>query len=127
MMMKKAMLKKTAVLALALATALAATGPALAKDAPCLSQNRIYSTKVLDNKTILLTDWSKRHYTVHMSGTCIGLNDGAAYPLVFRTHRSDLTCLRPGDEIGYRIPGAGFASCFIRSVTPGAPADSSPS
>jgi hypothetical protein len=115
------MFRKAFVSALAVASVLAAV-PALADDAACVRPIRIYSTRVLDDHTLLVTDRQKNQYTVHMNGTCTGMHEGVSDPLGFRRYRSDLSCLQRGDEVSYAIPGAGRASCFIGEVTEGAPA-----
>ena len=124
--------KLTAATALALCAAFTAM-PALAKDA-CLQNNRIESTKVLDNETILATDKGKNEYTIHMNGKCIGL-DKFAQLLSFRP-KTELGCLERGDSISYSLPGdpsQGARSitvhgaqtqlpCYVDNVTAGAPA-----
>ena len=113
--------------ATALATILAAA-PALAASEACLQNNRILSTKVIDASTILITDMSKKEYTVHMRGTCIGLSE-TAENLSFRT-KTELGCLTRGDSISYNLRGEDAhvairpqtqTPCFVDNVTAGAP------
>ena len=108
----------------AVATVLGAV-PALAADAAddtvCLTDTRIYNTRVIDNRTILITDRRHNQYTVHMAGTCIGM-DQFTLGLTFRKFMT-LSCIRSGDMVSYEIPGAGHVSCFVRNVTAGAPDD----
>lgn len=103
--------------------------PVLAQGDACVTKNRIYSTQVIDSRTILVTDMQKKQYTVHMSGTCVGL-DRTAVNLSWRT-KTELGCIGLGDSVGYSMPGEGTqvqirpnlqSTCFIESVTAGAPA-----
>ena len=110
-----------------------AAAPVLAAEPACVQRNRIYSTKVIDSSTILITDINKKQYTLHMIGSCAGLNDASQY-LTFRTQgQNEISCLSRGDRIGYNLPGEGTAvrvrpnlqtTCTIGSVTEGAPKDS---
>ncbi len=99
--------------------------PALAADTDadtaCLTDTRIYNTRVIDSRTILITDRRHNQYTVHMAGTCIGM-DQFTLGLTFRKFMT-LSCIRSGDMVSYDIPGAGHVNCFVRSVTAGAPDD----
>lgn len=110
------------------AFALAAV-PALAAPGACLSNNRIQSTKVMNNTMIIATDMTGKTYTVHMHGACVGL-DGTALNLSFRT-KTQLGCLSRGDTISYSLPGDGQPiqvrpnvqnPCVIDTVTEGLPA-----
>ena len=122
----------TSIAVAALACAVAAA-PVLAAESACLQRNRIYSTRVVDSSTILITDINKNQYTLHMVGSCVGLNDASQY-LTFRTQgQNEISCLRRGDRIGYNLPGEGTrvrvrpslqTTCTIDSVTEGAPKDS---
>lgn len=102
--------------------------PAFAAGEACLANNRILSTKVIDFSTILITDKDKKPYTVHMRGTCVGL-DQAAENLSFRT-KTQLGCLSRGDSISYNLRGESArpairpqtqTPCIVDSVTEGAP------
>jgi hypothetical protein len=101
---------------------------AMAAGEACLQRNRIWSTKVIDDSTILITDLKKNQYTVHMSGRCVGLN-WAAEDLSFRT-KTEIGCLSHGDTISYNQPGETTrirarhslqTPCIIDGVTAGAP------
>jgi hypothetical protein len=94
----------------------------------CVQNNRIYSTKVIDSSTILVTDLDKKQYIVRMRGTCIGL-DKNALSLSFRT-KTELGCLTSGDSISYNRPGERTrvsirgslqTPCFVDSVTQAGP------
>jgi hypothetical protein len=102
--------------------------PALAASDACVQNNRIFSTKVIDSSTVLITDMDKKQYTVHMRGTCIGLDKNAEM-LSFRT-KTQLGCLTSGDSISYNVPGEHTpvtvrgsiqTPCFIDSVKDGGP------
>jgi Cu/Ag efflux protein CusF len=104
--------------------------PAFAAESACVQRNSIYSTKVIDSSTVLITDINKKQYTLHMTGPCVGLNEASQY-LTFRTQgQSELSCLRRGDTIGYNLPGEGTpvrvrpnlqTTCTISTVMEGAP------
>ena len=109
-----------------LASALAAA-QALAADA-CLPNNRIVSTRVIDNNTILAISRTGASYTVRMRGTCIGLDRTAENVTFFP--KTELGCLSEGDSIAYNRPGERVrvavrpqtqATCVIDSVSEGPP------
>jgi hypothetical protein len=102
--------------------------PALAASDACVQNNRIFSTKVIDSSTVLITDLDKKQYTVHMRGICVGLDKNAEM-LSFRT-QTQLGCLTSGDSISYNVPGENTpvtvrgsiqTPCFIDSVKDGSP------
>lgn len=106
-----------------------AAGPVLAASDVCVQKNRIFSTRVLDSGTVVVTDMDKKQYTVHMRGTCVGFNK-TAENITFRP-TTELGCLTAGDSIGYNAPGERVSiatrgslqsTCTIDSVTAGAPA-----
>ena len=73
----------------------------------CLPLNRVYSTKVLDNNTLLATDYQHRQYTIHMAQKCVAL-DQFAQNLSFRRANgigSEYQCIGRGDLLGYSLPG----------------------
>jgi hypothetical protein len=120
---------KTILAAAAFASVLAAA-PALAQDADvCLRLMDVRSTLVHDSSTLVMTDRQRNQYTVHMNGTCTGLNTNAQ-PLTFRP-LSEMSCLRRGDPVGYSMPGEPLnyslrgggvgMTCFIGSIEEGAP------
>jgi hypothetical protein len=86
-----------------LSIAVLTSGPAVAAPGACVPNNRIESTKVVNNTTIVVTDMANKTYTVHMHGACVGL-DQSALNLSFRT-KTQLGCLSPGDTISYSVPG----------------------
>jgi hypothetical protein len=106
--------------------------PALAAETACVQKSRIYSTRVIDSATILVTDRDQKQYTVHMAGRCVGLDPNAQY-LSWRM-KTELGCLSRGDTIGYSMPGEGTqpairpnlqSTCVVDSVTEGAPPEHS--
>ncbi len=123
------MRSKTILASTVLATTLVAI-PALAQGTDvCLRLRDIQSTKVVDSSTLVATDRRRNEYTVHMNGACVGLTTNAQ-PLMFRP-LSELSCLRRGDRVSYSMPGqplniqlyggSGQSTCFIGSITEGAP------
>jgi hypothetical protein len=103
----------------------------------CLQLNRLYSTKVIDGKTLLATDYQHRQYTIHMAQKCVAL-DQFSQNLSFRRAAeigSEYLCVGHGDLLGYSLPGdpsMGLRSitvhgaqnqmqCTIDFVSPGAP------
>jgi len=98
---------------LAASPVLAASGDA------CLQNNRIWSWRMIDTRTLLVTDVNYRPFTVHLTGGCVGLTN-AVNALAFRTWTS-LGCLKRGDEIIYRDPALGRMSCFVNNVESAAP------
>ena len=102
--------------------------PALAASDACVQNNRILSTQVIDSSTVLITDTDKQQYTVHMRGTCVGM-DKSAQNLSFRT-KTEIGCLTAGDSISYDRPGERTpvttrgslqTPCFVDRVTKGEP------
>ena len=102
--------------------------PALAASDACVQNNRILSTKVINSSTVVIADKDKNQYTVHMRGTCVGLDKNAEM-LSFRTS-TQLGCLTSGDSISYNVPGEHTpvtvrgslqTPCFVGRVTEGAP------
>jgi hypothetical protein len=102
----------------------AATPVQGATDQACLQHNRIWSTKVFDDHTLVVTDRTYKQYTVRLRSACTGLTNGDAV-LIFRTWQN-LGCIGDGDLLGVRTPGLGFVSCYIANVQAGAPAAGGP-
>lgn len=121
-----------------LATALLdyAVSAASAQDI-CLPLSRVFSTRVIDNRTVVVTDRQGRKFTVHMAARCVSL-DRFAQLLTFRPNGglgSEMSCIKHGDTLGYSLagdPAEGARSitihgpqtqlqCTIDSVTSGAP------
>jgi len=121
--------KYTTLATTTLMVALAAL-PALAQGESCAQINRILSTEVLDNSTMLVTLRDMKQFTVRMRGVCIGFDRNSQY-LSFRTKtQSPIGCLAAGDTVSYNVPGEGTpvrlhgstqTPCYIGSVTEGPP------
>lgn len=125
------MKNKTILAATIVASALVSI-PALAQnenDDVCLRLHDVYNTRVHDSSTLVASDRRRNEYTVHMRGTCVGLTTNAQ-PLMFRP-LSEYSCLKRGDRVSYSMPGeplnirlfgdSGQSTCFIDSITEGAP------
>lgn len=83
----------------------------------CLPLNHVFSTKVIDNRTLLATDYQHRQYTVRMAQRCVSL-DQSAQNLSFRRAAgigSEYLCIQHGDTLGYSLPGD--PSMGVRSIT----------
>jgi hypothetical protein len=104
--------------------------PALAQGESCAQINRILSTQVLDNSTMLVTLRDMKQFTVRMRGVCIGFDRNSLH-LSFRTlTQSPIGCLSAGDTVSYNVPGEDTpvrlhgstqTPCFVGNVAPGAP------
>ncbi|HYK81401.1 MAG TPA: hypothetical protein VEU95_17325 [Micropepsaceae bacterium] len=124
------MKRKYTTLALTTLALTIAALPALAAGESCAQINRILSTQVLDNSTMVVTLLDHSQYTVHMRGVCIGLDRNSLH-LSFRTlTQSPIGCLSAGDTVSYNVPGENTpvrlhgstqTPCFVGNVTPGAP------
>jgi hypothetical protein len=113
------MKNRNAVLIGVLAGVMLASPVLAAADDACLKHNRIFSTKVIDQTTVLATDWQHNRFTIHVNPGCPGITYGGSH-LVFRTWQN-LSCVGTGDLIGVQVPGMGFVTCAINGVTAGAP------
>ncbi len=92
-----------------------AADPAFAQsNRVCLQNNRIWSTSVVDDRTIIVTDRFNNPFVVELSGECTGLtrNFGG---IDFRT-RTNLGCLSRGDRLSFRDRTLGRNTCFVRDV-----------
>ena len=97
-----------------------AAGPVLAASGDiCLQNNRIWSWRMVNQRTLVVTDRDYRPFTVRLTGGCVGLTN-ATMALAFRTWTS-LGCLKRGDEVSFREPALGRMSCFVTNVLPGLP------
>ena len=85
----------------------------------CLKHNRVFSTRVINQTTVLATDWQHNQFTIHITAACPGITYGGTH-LVFRTWQN-LACVGKGDLLGAQVPGLGFVTCAIDSVTAGPP------
>jgi hypothetical protein len=83
--------------------------------ATCLRNNRIWSTSVVNDRTLIVTDRQNNPFVVELSGGCTGLTSSLGR-VNFRT-RTDLGCLGRGDRVSFRNPGLrGPDTCFVREV-----------
>jgi len=110
--------------------------PAMAQNV-CLQLNRVLSTKVISNDTLLATDLEHRPYTIHMLKRCVGLDPSAENFSIRRAGEvgSEYLCIQRGDILGYSLPGDPSMAlqtitvhgvqtqmqCTIDSVTPDSP------
>lgn len=122
-------MKSKIIAALCFANVALVSVPALAAPGACLPNNRIQTTKVMNNTMIIATDMTGKTYTIHMHGACVGL-DPSALTLSFRT-KTELGCLTRGDTISYSLPGDRQPvqvrpnlqnPCVVDTVTEGLPA-----
>ena len=77
--------------------------PALAQPA-CLQNNRLLSTKVIDNQTIVATDRDHKDFTIHMNAKCVGL-DKFAELLTFSPRPTLGLLNRRAAGSAYSLPG----------------------
>jgi hypothetical protein len=80
----------------------------------CLQNNRIWSTSVVDDRTIIVNDRFGNPFVVELSGGCTGLTTNFG-PINFRTG-TNLGCLGRGDRISFRHRTLGRETCFVRDV-----------
>ena len=104
--------------ALAFTGAMAA-GAAFAADAAppanvCLESARIYGWEAPNERTLIITDYSKKKYKVNLSGVCNGL-DNTKIAIAFVT-LGKLSCVGPGDSVRYRDQVFGNQRCLVSSV-----------
>ena len=96
--MKKALLLAAALVALAPTAAVA--------ERPCIEFGWIYSWKDINDKTLIVEDYSHRKYRLSLIGTCYNLR--YYQQLGFKSRGAlSLTCLSPGDEVIQRDYGFG--------------------
>lgn len=95
-------------------------GRAFAQDKDvCLQNNRIWSWRAIDQRTLVVTDIYNRPFLVRLTGGCVGLTN-AMVALQFRTW-TNLGCLGQGDRVSFREPTLGQMSCIVRQVQAYAP------
>jgi hypothetical protein len=90
--------------------------PAMARSsATCLQNNRIWSTSVVNDRTLIVRDRQNNPFVVELSGGCTGLTSSLG-GINFRTH-TNLGCLRRGDRVSFRNPAFSRRdTCFVREV-----------
>lgn len=93
-----------------------ATDPAFAQSrSTCLSNNRIWSTSVVDDRTVIVNDRFGNPFVVELGGGCQGLSTTVNPRLSFNT-RTNLGCLSRGDRVAFRHRTLGRNTCFVRDV-----------
>jgi hypothetical protein len=106
--------------------AIALAGAALASIVPaptafaqssnaCLRSNQIWSTSVVDDRTIIVNDRFMNPFVVELSGGCQGLRTNFGQRISFNT-RSNLGCLGRGDRISFNDRILGRNTCFVSDV-----------
>jgi hypothetical protein len=90
-------------------------GPAFAQsNSACLQNNRISSTSVVDDRTIIVNDRFNNPFVVELSGGCAGLT--STFGSVDFTTRTNLGCLSRGDRVSFRHRTLGRNTCFVSNV-----------
>jgi hypothetical protein len=91
-------------------------GPAFAQPGrTCLQNNRIWSTSVVDDRTLIVNDRFGNPFVVELSGGCTGLTTTVGPRISFNT-RTNLGCLSRGDRVNFRHRTLGRNTCFVRDV-----------
>jgi hypothetical protein len=115
--MRKIVLAATALLAIATLSGTVPNSSAPASAQPngaCLRNNQIWSTSVIDDRTIIANDRFNNPFVVELSGGCSGLTSNLGQ-VDFRT-RTNLGCLSRGDRVSFRHRTLGRNTCFVRDV-----------
>lgn len=92
------------------------TSSAFARDRACLQNNRIWSWRALDERTLVVNDRQGRPFLVRLSGGCVGLTN--ATRRIRLVTDTNLGCLERGDRVRFAAPALGRTSCFVRDVRP---------
>ena len=105
--------------ALLLAAALVAVAPtaAAAADRPCLEFGWIYNWKEINDKTLMVEDYSHKKYRLSLIGTCYNLR--YYQQLGFKSRGAlSISCLQPGDQVIQRDYGfgGGGGRCAITHI-----------
>ena len=81
----------------------------------CLQNNRIWSTSVVNDRTLIVRDRQNNPFVVELSGGCSGLTSSLG-GINFRT-RTNLGCLSRGDRVSFRNTAMRSRdTCFVRNV-----------
>jgi len=108
---------RTLVLVTAALAGVALTASAFAQsDRVCLQNNRIWSTSVVDDRTLIVNDRFNNSFVVGLSGGCQGLTTNWSRGISFNT-RSRLGCLSPGDRVAFQDRIVGRNTCFVRDIS----------
>ena len=116
-MKQKILVRSAAALLGALTLSAAAPPPTAGHDErACLQNNRIWSWRVINERTLVVSDIHYTPFLVRLTGGCVGLNN-AIMRVAFVT-KTNLGCLEHGDSISFRAPALGRMSCFVTEVEP---------
>lgn len=115
--MKKTITVVAASLLAATVLAAPATIATAQPERACLQNNRIWSWRALDDRTLVVTDRNYRPFLVRLGGGCIGLGNNPTMQLQFRTWLN-LSCLKRGDEVRVFDRALGRLNCFVQDVQP---------
>lgn len=85
-------------------------------DRACLQNNRIWSWRVVNDRTLIVGDRQNREFLVRLTGGCLGLRQEMT-ALRFRTWTS-LGCLGQGDRVSFNAPALGEMTCIVTDVLP---------
>lgn len=104
----------TASLLLAGITAATAQPPP-PQEPPCLRQRNIYDfNTVPGNRSLIVTDLSRRRYRLNFIGVCPNLQFNIT--LAFQSRGvGTLSCIQKGDAV-YQNDPVGFGQCIVRDV-----------
>ncbi len=85
------------------------------QEEPCLRQRNIYDYQLVPgNRSLIVTDLSRRRYRLNFIGQCYNLQ--YQFGLAFRSRGvGTLSCITRGDEIVKRDP-VGPQQCIVKSV-----------
>jgi hypothetical protein len=98
-----------------LIAALAATStPAFAAD-PCIRHDDIRNWTALDDRTVILENYSHKKAMLKLVGTCYNLRYYEA--LAIRSRNGGVSCVERGDTVINRNSGT-YGTCAIISITP---------
>ena len=110
-----AVLATTAAAAPIATTAVRAEAPSVtAAGEACLQNNRLWGWRVLNTRTVEVSDRTNKKFRIHLAGGCVGLNN--AVQTLAITGDSSLSCVRRGNFVAYRAPAVGRISCPIVEV-----------
>ena len=101
---------------LLLASVIAATAqPSAPQEPPCLRQRNIYDFKTVPgNRSLIVTDLSRRRYRLNFMGVCPNLQFNVT--LAFQSRGvGTLACIQKGDAV-YQNDPVGFGQCIVHDV-----------
>lgn len=82
----------------------------------CLQNNRIWSWRVVNDRTMIVGDRQNRQFLVRLTSGCLGLRQEMT-AVRFRTWTS-LGCLENGDRVSFNAPVLGPMMCTVTDVAP---------